>query len=137
MLGVSVDPAATVAVFALIVLNALLWRAYLASARAQGIGPLARQVLAQHDFSLHFIGHAVPAALIALASLAPDAARVLLAIAGVAAMFGGAYWKFAVIVRAGFTQGFKLSHMPQRGSGKRAAPSRMDASGMPKPATVR
>jgi hypothetical protein len=48
--------------------------------------------------------------------------------AGVAALAGGAFWKFSVIVRAGFQQGFALAKFPQRGSGKRAAPVRLPAA---------
>ncbi len=83
---------------------------------------------------LHLAGHALPAGLAALAWAAPGSAAGLLSLAGLAAIAGGVLWKFSLIVRAGYTQGFKLSQMPRRGSGSRAAPTRMDASGIPKPA---
>jgi phenylacetyl-CoA:acceptor oxidoreductase subunit 2 len=73
---------------------------------------------------LHAIGHGLPIVLAAAAVFVPAASGALLALAGVAAIAGGMLWKFSVIVRAGYTQGFKLSHLPQRGSGNRAAPSR-------------
>ena len=49
-------------------------------------------------------------------------------VAGVAALAGGAFWKFTVIVRAGFQQGFAVAKFPQRGSGTRAAPTRLPAA---------
>ncbi|MCO5107882.1 MAG: 4Fe-4S binding protein [Burkholderiaceae bacterium] len=107
-------------------LNALLWRGYLGAARAQGIGPLARQVLARFTPGLHAVGHAAPFALAAAAWAWPGAAGPLLALAGAAAIAGGAAWKFTLIVRAGFTQGFELPWVPQRGSGRRAAPARLE-----------
>jgi len=113
---------------ALAVLNALLWRAYVGAARAQGVPPLARRVLERFTPRLHLVGHAVPLALVAAAWIAPAAAAPLLAVGAAAAIAGGASWKFTVIVRAGFTQGFDLPRMPQRGSGRRAAPLRLDAA---------
>ncbi len=114
--------------------NAALWRAYVDSAKRQGIAPLARRAMAEFDLPLQVIGHALPVALGAFAVAAPANSAVLLAFGGAAAIIGGATWKFSLIVRAGFNQGFRLSQMPQRGSGTYAAPSRMDASGMVKPA---
>ncbi|MFO1362095.1 MAG: 4Fe-4S dicluster domain-containing protein [Burkholderiales bacterium] len=113
------------AIIGLAVVNALLWRAYVGTSRARGIGPLARRVLARVTAPLHAIGHALPAVLAAAAAFVPAASGVLLALAGLAAIAGGALWKFALVVRAGYTQGFELSHLPQRGSGRRAAPPRL------------
>jgi phenylacetyl-CoA:acceptor oxidoreductase subunit 2 len=115
-------------------LNALLWRTYVRAARAQGVPPLARRVLDRFTPSLHLLGHLVPFALAVAAWLAPVAATPLLAVGAVAAIAGGASWKFTLIVRAGYTQGFDLPRMPQRGSGRRAAPPRLDAAAAPPPA---
>ncbi len=109
----------------LAVANALLWRGYVAGAASPGLPPLARRVLRAFTVPLHAIGHLVPAALAAGALALPGAAGPLLALAGAAAVAGGAAWKFTVIVRAGFTQGFDLPRAPQRGSGRHAAPSRL------------
>ncbi len=115
--------------------NARLWRAYRSNAKADGIPPLARGVLRDASLPLAVIGHAAPIVLVLAAWQLPAMAIGLVSVAGAAALAGGALWKFTVVVRASYTQGFKLSHMPQRGSGSRAAPARMDASAMPKPAT--
>ena len=108
---------------ALAVLNAALWRAYRRAAVRRGIGPLSRRDLDAVTPWLHVIGHALPLALAgASAALASPA---LLAVAGLAAVVGGALWKFTLITRACHTQGFAIPKMPQRGSGTRAAPARL------------
>jgi phenylacetyl-CoA:acceptor oxidoreductase subunit 2 len=103
-----------------------LWRDYVYSARAQGIGPLARRALAAATPLLHVVGHALPVlgAVLALA-LGAGAGSWAGAVGSLAAVAGGAIWKFAVITRAGHMQGFALPKMPRRGSGKRAAPARL------------
>jgi len=110
----------------LVGINAWLWRAYLGGARAQGIGPRARRVLQALGPGLHGFGHLLPVLALVVAWLLPQAAGALLALAGLGAIAGGAWWKFGVIVRAGYMQGFNLPRLPQRGSGRRAAPARME-----------
>jgi hypothetical protein len=61
----------------------------------------------------------------ALALANPALAQVYLGVGGIAALAGGAFWKFTIIVRAGYQQGFLLPKVPQRGSGARAAPPRL------------
>jgi hypothetical protein len=59
-----------------------------------------------------------------LAFASPDIARVCLGAGSIAALAGGAYWKFMLIARGGYQQGFSLPMLPQRGSGTCAAPAR-------------
>ena len=106
-------------------MNAVLWLMYRRSAGAQGIGPLARRVLAQSSLPLHLAGHLLPALLVAGALLAPRIAPALFGIAGIAIVAGGVFWKFRLITRAGYQQGFALAKLPQRGSGTKAAPARL------------
>ncbi len=109
---------------ALALINAWLWQRYIAEARANGIGPLARGELASTTPILRGLAHAAPV-LLYLPCLAGGAAAAwLAAAAGVAAFAGGALWKLVVILRACHVQGFALPMQPQRGSGKRAAPER-------------
>ena len=109
--------------------NAGLWHRYRATARAHGVGPLARRELAKITPWLHGIGHAVPAALFVAALAAPSLpAPIVFGVGGLAALMGGALWKFGVILRAGHFQGFAMPKMPQRGSGARAAPPRLEAA---------
>jgi phenylacetyl-CoA:acceptor oxidoreductase subunit 1 len=112
----------------LIAINAALWVAYRSTARARGIGPLARAAIAEVSLPLHIVGHALPAVLLAIAAMASDMPRGLMGAAGVALIAGGAFWKFSIVVRASYQQGFALAKFPQRGSGKRAAPVRLPAA---------
>ena len=73
----------------LIAVNFALWRAYAGSARAEGIPPLARRVIASISLPLHFVGHALPLVCLAGAWMAPNATGVLLPVAG-AGMVAGA-----------------------------------------------
>jgi hypothetical protein len=58
----------------------------------------------------------------------PALMQVYLGVGGVAAVAGGAFWKFTIIVRAGYQQGFVVPAVPQRGSGARAAPPRVQGT---------
>jgi len=124
---------AAASIVVLTVLNALLWRAYVAGARANGIPPLSRQVLEAFTPTLTAFGHVAPIVLAILAWFVSPAAVPLLALAGIGAIVGGATWKYTVIVRAAYMQGFDLRKLPQRGSGRHAAPPRMDQAAMPRP----
>jgi len=63
------------------------------------------------------------------AMLVWPAAPAAAILAGLAAIAGGFFWKFGVIIRACHQQGFALARMPQRGSGTRAAPLLPDRIG--------
>lgn len=109
----------------LVVINAWLWHAYRGSAKSRGVGPLARGVLSEATPTVHGIAHVLPAVFFGLALLIPEIRSGLLAVGGLTAVLGGALWKFVVIVDAGYQQGFALAKWPQRGSGARAAPARL------------
>jgi phenylacetyl-CoA:acceptor oxidoreductase subunit 1 len=113
-----------VAGLALAAVNAALWIAYRRTAKEEGIVPLARRVIGENSLTLHLVGHALPALMFLLALANPALLWVYLGIGGVAAIAGGAFWKFTIILRAGYQQGFALPAVPQRGSGARAAPVR-------------
>ncbi len=120
-------PGLAAAGLALALAIAALWHVYRTRARALGIGPLARRDIRAITPALHAIGHLLPAALFgaALAGIGgPDA----LALAGAGAVAGGVLWKFTVITRACHQQGYAVPMMPQRGSGTRAAPAKLDAA---------
>ncbi len=113
---------------ALALVNAGLWHRYRTTASEEGVGPLARRDLAEITPWLHGLGHALPALLFAAALAAPAAAPLLLALAGTAVLFGGAMWKFVIVLRACHQQGFALPKVPGRGSGAYAAPPRLVAA---------
>ncbi len=111
--------------------NAALWSAYRRAAAAGGAGPLALRALDRSAGPLHWLGHLAPAAAFALAAApvlaaAPAAAALAALAGGVFALAGGALWKYTLVTRACYQQGFALPRVPQRGSGARAAPVRLD-----------
>lgn len=61
-------------------------------------------------------GTIAPLALLLAAWFAPDAARVLVLLAGIAALATGWQFKFVLITRAAYNQGFALPHLPVRGT---------------------
>lgn len=111
---------------ALAAATAALWNRYVAAAARNGIGAAAQSLLRRITPWLHGVGHVAPVALLAAAA-AFDAPRVLLFLAGTAALAGGALWKVTVITRACQQQDFALPRVPRRGSGRRAAPRRLAA----------
>ena len=94
-----------------------VWFAYrrrLAASAAPG----ANAALDRVGQMLQIAGTLVPLLLIAaIVSGAVSAAQIPLiaAIAGLAAAAAGAYTKYAIVTRAGFNQGFALTHLPVRG----------------------
>ncbi len=113
----------------LTLVNAALFHRYRSTARQGGIPPLARRALDDLAPIVHSMGHGLPALLFFVALVAPIDPATLLPLAGISALAGGFWWKFVVVTRASFQQGFALPRAPQRGSGKRAAPARL--GGMP------
>ena len=107
----------------LTLLNALIWQRYYAFAKRNGLPPLARAELDRITPALRLLGHLAPLVLFTLATAFSES---LLAFGGIAAVAGGVMWKFTVITRASYLQGFALPKMPQRGSGNRAAPPRTE-----------
>jgi len=122
--GAALTSGLAVAGIALAVLNAALWMRYRQTAKANGIPPLARRAIDGIAVPLHIAGHGVPFILFAVSLFAGNAAGYYLVIAGIATVIGGFFWKYGIVVRAGFQQGFALGRMPQRGSGAKAAPAR-------------
>lgn len=115
---------AAVGIF-LAAINAALWFRYVATARAEGIPPLARRQLVRITPLLAIAGFCLPAVLYFLAPLSGQWAGDAACLAGLAAVSGGVIWKYWVIRKASHEQGFSLPRMPQRGSGRRAAPGRL------------
>ncbi|MYH38831.1 MAG: hypothetical protein F4160_18750 [Rhodospirillaceae bacterium] len=128
---------AGVVVIVLAVASLILWTAYLRSAAAGGIGPLARAVLAKVHRRVLILGTGLPALLYLVGLIALGAGQTGTRIAigvwlagSILAIFGGVYWKFMIVARAGYQQGFAMPKQPHRGSGVRAAPPRLDGTVM-------
>jgi phenylacetyl-CoA:acceptor oxidoreductase subunit 2 len=103
---------------ALVLTRALVWRAWRrrldASAAPRALAPIDAAGRA-----LHLAGTWLPLAAIVLAAsalLGAAAAAALTATAGLLAALAGAWFKFTLITRGGFNQGFALTHLPIRGA---------------------
>ena len=107
-------PLLTVAFAALLVARWALWRGW-----RRRVGPVAAApALAAIDAAgrrLQWLGGALPVALALLALAGLPGAPFLLAAAGALAAGTGASFKYVLITRAAFNQGFRLAHLPVRG----------------------
>jgi phenylacetyl-CoA:acceptor oxidoreductase subunit 2 len=110
------------AVFAVLVLARWwLWREWRAS--IAGAAPRALSAIDGAGRILRWAGGAVPGVLCVLAAigvLPPVWNAALMAAAGAGALAGGALFKFTLITRAAFNQGFTLSRLPVRGAPRTA-----------------
>jgi phenylacetyl-CoA:acceptor oxidoreductase subunit 1 len=102
------------------VTTGLLWILYRRTAKAQGIPPLARQVIDSISPYLLMLGYALPTLALSNENFSGSALAVTLA--ALAVVGGGVLLKFSLITRACYFQGFALPKVPFRGSGTRAAP---------------
>jgi phenylacetyl-CoA:acceptor oxidoreductase subunit 1 len=105
-----------------------LWIAYLRSARRHGIPPLARDVL-NGVTPAYLAGQCAAVAGLALGHVLGSG--IVDAVAALLLIGCGALWKFTVITRASFQQGFVLPKVPRRGSGIYAAPHREGKAKLP------
>ncbi|MBI3372681.1 MAG: dimethyl sulfoxide reductase anchor subunit [Betaproteobacteria bacterium] len=110
---------------ALAALNAALWFAYRITAAKQGVVPLARSVISGISPALHVLGHGLPAFSFYLVLENSGMALAWMLTGAVAAIACGVYWKFMIVVRGGYQQGYAMPMLPQRGSGCFAAPPRL------------
>jgi len=102
---------------ALLLARAVVWPLY-RRRLARGSSAKARAVLDQAGLALLWAGAVLPLTALAIAPmgwLAPQATAALLMFSGLAATAAGSWFKFALITRAAFNQGFALVHLPVRG----------------------
>ncbi|MGO3933634.1 DmsC/YnfH family molybdoenzyme membrane anchor subunit [Rhodopseudomonas pseudopalustris] len=97
----------------------LVWRNYLATLRRDGAPSGTLQAFAAIDRRFVWLGHALPM-LLAVAGVVAGSS-LLIALAGVLAAVAGGWFKYTLICRAGFTQGFALPRTPERGGGAAGA----------------
>lgn len=104
-----------VAIFAaLLVGRWLLWRSW----RDRLARVAAAPALAAVDIAgrrLYWLGGALPLALALVAQYGAPGSAFLLAAAGASAAAAGAFFKYTLITRAAFNQGFRVPHLPVRG----------------------
>ena len=93
------------------------WHAYRHNLHRDGAPSRALAVLAAFRPWFFGLGLVLPAVLVAVGFVAADAASSLFALAGIGICLAGSALKFVLITRAGYNQGFALTHTPVRGSG--------------------
>jgi phenylacetyl-CoA:acceptor oxidoreductase subunit 1 len=98
-------------------LRAGAWHAYLTALEREGAPTQSFAVLEAFAPWLFAFGLALPLGAIAAAFMFPAAATILFTFAGAATVAAGGALKFILVTRAGFNQGFALTHTPVRGSG--------------------
>lgn len=80
-----------------------------------GIAPIARMALDAAGRGLLQLGTIVPLALLVAGSAIEPAAHAATALAGLSALAAGWQFKYVLVTRAAFNQGFALPHLPVRG----------------------
>jgi phenylacetyl-CoA:acceptor oxidoreductase subunit 2 len=105
---------------ALLIARLLVWFAY-RRRLAGAIAPRAAVTLDHAGRMLQFAGTLLPLALIALivtGAVSGSQVPLFASIAGLPAILAGSYLKFTLVTRAGFNQGFALTHLPVRGQAR-------------------
>jgi Fe-S-cluster-containing dehydrogenase component/DMSO reductase anchor subunit len=113
----TISEQAAVAAVLFTALRGWTWRAYLTSLELAGAPQRTLEVLDAFRPWFFAVGLVVPVALIVFGFIAANAAALLLVPAGLCIFAAGAALKFVLVTRAGYNQGFALTHTPVRGSG--------------------
>jgi len=98
-----------------LVARGLAWSIYRGSVAKSAARP-ALVALDRAGKILIQFGTIAPLALLLLGLFAADIARIALLLAGVGALAAGWQFKFVLITRAAYNQGFALPHLPVRGT---------------------
>src|SRR5579872_884056 len=98
---------------ALVILRFLVWRNYLTNLRRTGAPSGTLKAFDAFDGPFIWLGHALPVAF----TLAAAVSGLLVPLAGVLAAVAGGWFKYVLVCRAAFTQGFALPRTPSRGAG--------------------
>jgi len=106
--------AGAVVLIALVVLRAWAWFTYRRNVAADAPAKAVEVLTGLHPWFLG-LGTIVPAIAAAAAAAVPDFAILASAIAGFTALIAGWMFKFTLILRAGYNQGFAIVRAPERG----------------------
>jgi phenylacetyl-CoA:acceptor oxidoreductase subunit 2 len=98
-----------------LIARALAWSIYRGGVAKNAIRA-ALAVLDRAGKILLQFGTLAPLSLLFVAWFAPDVARIVVLLAGVAALATGWQFKFVLVTRAAYNQGFALPHLPVRGT---------------------
>jgi len=99
----------------LLALRLMLWRAYRNRLALRGAPQMALMVLDRLELQFVRFGHWVPLLLLLPALVQPALLQLLVPLAGLSAMAAGWLFKYTLIVRAGYNQGYALPQTPVRG----------------------
>lgn len=105
----------------LLLVRVLLWRNYLSGLRTDGAPVGSLRALSAIDGPFLKYGNLLPAVLLLVGVLGAPLAGAALVLAGLAVVPGGWWFKYTLVRRAAFTQGFALPHLPVRGRGTSGA----------------
>jgi phenylacetyl-CoA:acceptor oxidoreductase subunit 2 len=110
-------PALLIVFGVLVLARMLVWRAW-RQRLAANAAPRALAAIDAAGWTLLAAGTVVPLAAIAVAGVGQFGApaTAIAAVAGLLAALAGAWFKFTLITRGGFNQGFALVHLPIRGA---------------------
>ena len=106
------------------VTNAYYFFQYSRKAKSFGISPLSRSFINNLRLPVMGFGQLLPVTLFIFTVANITTNLLPLFIAAIFIVLGGAYWKLIVITKASHMQSFEIPMIPQRGSGRRAAPER-------------
>jgi phenylacetyl-CoA:acceptor oxidoreductase 26-kDa subunit len=98
-----------------LVARGLAWSIYRGSVAKSAARPALAALDRAGKILIQF-GTIAPLALLLLGFFAPDTASIAVLLAGVAALASGWQFKFVLITRAAYNQGFALPHLPVRGT---------------------
>ena len=98
-----------------LIARGLAWSIYRGSIARSAARPALAALERAGKILIQF-GTLAPLALLLLGLLAPEVARIALLLAGAAALAAGWQFKFVLITRAAYNQGFALPHLPVRGA---------------------
>ena len=97
-----------------LVVRAIAWTRYRTRIQAS-LAPDARMALGAAGRTLLALGTLAPLALLVAGSVIDAAAVAATALAGLAAVAAGWLFKYVLVTRAAYNQGFALPHLPVRG----------------------
>ena len=105
------------ALIMLVAARHLAWRFYIGELEREGAPTQTHAVFRALSPWFLIVGLAVPLWLVAPGFVLPNFAPVLFALAGSTTLIAGWAFKLILVTRAGFNQGFALTHTPVRGFG--------------------
>lgn len=122
-LGTAKTPIFAVAVLLLVgvVVRQIAWRRYITS--LQDNAPTAAlKVLSRFEAPFLAVGMMAPILLVVGALAIPSASGVLALLGGLCAVAGGWLFKFTLVTRAAYNQGYAVMHLPTRGGDNTLTP---------------